>query len=75
MAKYRPKLEPWMIPPKNELAELASINLAFAQAEIATIGDRESILRALDHIGQAKASLRILAKDLEVSDDAEEEAA
>lgn len=64
-----------MIPPKNELAELASINLAFAQAEIATIGDRESILRALDHIGQAKASLRILAKDLEVSDDAEEEAA
>ncbi len=60
----------------NELAELASINLAFSQAEIAMIGDRESVLRALNHVHQAKACLKILAEELRVpANEPEEEAA
>ena len=42
-----------------DLAELSTINLHFAFAELTTIGDRESILRALDHIRQAQAWMDI----------------
>ncbi len=60
----------------NELAELASINLAYAQAEVAIIGDRKSILRALEHTVQAKAYLQILAAELDTpADEAAEEVA
>jgi hypothetical protein len=59
----------------SELAELASVNLHFAQAEVAMGGDRESIARALDHIRQAKACLKIMAAELNVPSDEEMEAA
>jgi hypothetical protein len=59
----------------DELAALASINLAFAQAKIAMAGDRESILRALDHIRQAKACLKISLTELDIPPDEAEEAA
>ena len=49
----------------NGLAGMASINLHFAQAEITTIGDRNSVLRALDHIRQALACLEIVAAECE----------
>lgn len=58
------------------LAEVASINLNFAQAEIAAFGDRESIARALDHVRQAEACLKIIAAECDVpSDEAETDAA
>jgi hypothetical protein len=41
------------------IVELAAINLYYAQAEISTIGDRESIVRSLDHLRQAQAFLVI----------------
>jgi hypothetical protein len=39
------------------MLELAAIDLRYAQAEIRAIGDRDSILRSLDHIRQAEATL------------------
>jgi hypothetical protein len=39
------------------MVQLASIDLHYAQAEISTIGDREAILRSLDHLRQAEAFL------------------
>ncbi len=62
----------------SELAELASINLHFAQAEITSIGDQDSLLRALDHIRQAEACLRISLAEYDAPPDeagAETEAA
>jgi hypothetical protein len=47
----------------TDLAEVASINLHYAQAEIAIIDDTASILRALDHIRQAQACLRVMAAE------------
>jgi hypothetical protein len=32
------------------MVELAAFNVYYAQAEISTIGDREAILRSLDHL-------------------------
>jgi hypothetical protein len=62
----------------TDLAEFASINLHYAQAEITEIGDRESILRALDHIRQAETCLKIVMAEYEFPADeagAEAEAA
>lgn len=60
----------------SALAEQAAINLNFAQAEIAVGGDRELIARALDHLRQAEACLKIVAAELDVPpDEAETEAA
>ena len=44
----------------HALAELASINLHFAQAEITTLGDREAVARALEHVRQAEYCLSIV---------------
>jgi hypothetical protein len=57
-----------------DLADLASINLHYAQAEITSIGDRESIMRALDHIRQAEACLRIVMVEYDVPPDEAEAA-
>lgn len=53
----------------KELAEFASINLHYAQAEITAIGDRESVLRALDHIRQAEACLMIVLAEYDIPPD------
>jgi hypothetical protein len=53
----------------TDLAEFASINLHYAQAEITSLGDVESILRALDHIRQAEAWLRLVIADYELPQD------
>ena len=56
----------------NGLAEMASINLQFALVEITSIGDPDSVLRALDHIRQAQCLLTIVAAEHEtLPDDAE----
>jgi hypothetical protein len=44
---------------KTDIAELATANLHYALAELTSIGDAESVLRALDHIRQAQACLEI----------------
>jgi len=51
---------------------MASINLQFALVEITSIGDPDSVLRALDHIRQAQCLLTIVAAEHEtLPDDAE----
>lgn len=37
----------------SDLAEFATVNLHYALAELTSIGDDQSIARALDHIRQA----------------------
>jgi len=50
----------------SKLAELARINLAFAQAEIIEFGEQsEQIERALCHIGEADAFLKIIAPEFD----------
>jgi hypothetical protein len=58
----------------TDLAEIASINLHYAQAEITSLGDTESILRALDHIRQAEACLRLAIADYDIPQDEAEAA-
>jgi hypothetical protein len=41
------------------MVRMALVDLHYAQAEIGTISDRDSILRSLDHIRQAEAFLMI----------------
>jgi len=60
----------------TDLAELATINLHFALAELTTHGDQDSALRALDHIRQALACMEIVAAERRTPpDEAEAEAA
>lgn len=60
----------------SDLREMVSINLSFAQAEVEMACDRESVARALDHVRQAEAYLRILAAELDASlEDIDEDAA
>lgn len=50
----------------SKLAELARINLAFARAEIFEFGEQsEQIERALCHLGEADAFLRIIAPEVD----------
>ncbi len=53
----------------SDLADFATINLLFAQAEIAMGGEAEAIARALDHIQQAQHCLKILEAELKATED------
>ncbi|MBB4200963.1 hypothetical protein CCR94_10540 [Rhodoblastus sphagnicola] len=58
----------------TSLTAFATINLHYAMAEIATIADRDSIMRALDHIRQAEGCLRVVMAEYDIpTDDAEPE--
>ena len=48
-----------------DLAEIAAINLHFAQAEVYLLEDRGSIARALEHIRLAEHALSILLAEYE----------
>ncbi len=54
------------------IKEMASINLFYAQAEINVCADRESVARALAHLQQAEAILKIAMSELDAPDDASE---
>lgn len=50
----------------SKLAELARINLAFARAEIIEFSEQpEQLERALCHIGEADALLKIIAPEFD----------
>jgi hypothetical protein len=51
------------------ITEFATVNLHYALAELTSIGDRESVLRAIDHIRQAQACLEIVAVEYETPPD------
>jgi len=57
----------------ENLADLASINLHYAQAEITSVRDHKAVVRALDHIRQAQACLEILEAEYHMPPDGAEE--
>jgi hypothetical protein len=59
---------------KIGMVERASIDLHFAQAEITRLGSRDSLLRALDHVRQAEASLMVATKEWDAAPEKEAKA-
>ena len=67
-----PEGEEGMTRTSTDLTNFATINLHYAVAEITSIGDRESVLRALEHIRQAERCLQVVIAEFgPLPDDAE----
>ena len=59
----------------NDLTEFATVNLHYALAELVSLGDKDSISRALDHIRQAQGCLQIVMAEYDDIPEDEAEAA